>query len=97
MPERSFFYKGKQFPLCSRCTGVVAGQFLAMLVNVFTNVSWRISLLFLGIMGVDWSIQEVGIKTSTNRRRLITGIFGGFGMFNIYCIGIKKLIALIKK
>jgi len=24
-PERSFFYKKKQFPVCSRCTGIVIG------------------------------------------------------------------------
>lgn len=68
-----------------------------MFANVFADVSWHVSLLFLGIMGIDWGIQEVGLKDSTNRRRFITGILGGFGMFNIYCIGIKKLIALRKK
>ena len=25
MPERSFFYKGKQFPICARCTGILVG------------------------------------------------------------------------
>lgn len=28
LAERSFFYKGYQFPVCARCTGVTIGQFL---------------------------------------------------------------------
>ena len=33
MPERSFFYKGKQFPVCARCTGVIIGFRRAGLKN----------------------------------------------------------------
>ena len=25
MPERSFFFKGYQFPVCERCTGLLIG------------------------------------------------------------------------
>lgn len=102
MPERSFFYHGKQFPVCARCTGATIGQLFA----IITNVTWLIglhksnskgripwyltiwtSLGSMGVMGADWLIQEVGIQESTNRRRLITGILGGYGVFNMYfCI-----------
>ncbi|MFT3984473.1 MAG: DUF2085 domain-containing protein [Lachnospiraceae bacterium] len=85
LPERSFFYKGKQFPVCARCTGVSIGQLLSILVNMrFRRGSLLLSVLALSCMGADWLIQETGIKESTNRRRLITGMLGGFGLFNLY-------------
>ncbi len=112
MPERSFFYHGKQFPVCARCTGATLGQ----LLSIVTNVIWMISLhkskkpykepWFLGVwftffsmavMGADWSIQEAGIKKSTNPRRFITGIFGGFGVFNTYFIVGRYLWRLCRK
>lgn len=33
-----------------------------------------------GIMLTDWSLQYFGIKESTNSRRLVTGLIGGFGL-----------------
>lgn len=92
LPERSFFYHGKQFPICARCTGVVIGQLIAIGIGFFTNVNFRLSLLSLGVMGLDWGMQEIKIKRSTNTRRLITGILGGFGLFSIYVSVIKRLI-----
>lgn len=84
MPERSFFYKGHQFPVCARCTGVCIGQLTAILVGLCCNVPALLSLLMLGIMGADWGVQEIGLKESTNRRRLLTGMLGGFGLFSLY-------------
>lgn len=92
MPERSFFYKGRQFPVCARCTGVCLGQFMAIAANIFFSIPARFSFLFLALMGLDWSLQETGIKPSTNPRRFLTGILGGFGLFNCYCILLKKLM-----
>ena len=38
MPERSFFYKGKQFPVCARCTGVIIGQSVALIIGIFKDI-----------------------------------------------------------
>ena len=91
LPERSFLYKGHQFPVCARCTGVSIGQLSAVLFNFFINIPASVSFIFLGSMGFDWLIQEIGLKESNNYRRLFTGILGGFGLFNLYCIVFKKL------
>lgn len=96
LPERSFFYRGKQFPVCARCTGVFIGQLFSCITGVFINMTLSIPVLFLAIMGIDWGLQEFKIKPSTNFRRLITGILGGFGLFSIYIIGIKNLISKFK-
>ncbi|WP_130435145.1 DUF2085 domain-containing protein [Cuneatibacter caecimuris] len=89
LPERSFFFRGRQFPVCARCTGVAAGQLAALAVSCLRNVPVILSTIFLGIMGLDWGLQETGIRQSTNPRRLATGILGGFGLFSIYCSAAK--------
>ena len=35
MPERSFFINGMQFPLCARCTGILVGYLVGVLLFVF--------------------------------------------------------------
>lgn len=95
MPERSFFYKGKQFPLCARCTGVFIGQLTAILLGLIgKSASLKTSAVFLGIMGADWAIQEAGIAESNNYRRLATGFLGGYALFNLYIVIIKKTAKL---
>ena len=97
MPERSFFYKGKQFPVCARCTGVIIGQSVALLIGMFKDISFRKTFLCLAIMGVDWGLQEIRIKESTNFRRLITGVLGGFGFYSILVGILKKCIYINSK
>lgn len=83
MAERSFFLNGLQFPVCARCTGVMAGQLSALIVIPF-RIPISVCIACLTVMGLDWSIQELGIKSSTNPRRFLTGILGGFGLFSLY-------------
>ena len=97
MPDRSFFYKGHQFPVCARCTGVCIGQLSAILINCMISVPMHISILLLSIMGFDWRIQEFKIKSSTNFRRLITGILGGFGLYSLYANVIRTFIYCHRK
>lgn len=95
MPERSFFYKGRQFPVCARCTGVLIGQALALLLSFIRIPIW-IAAICLGIMGIDWGVQEINLKSSTNRRRMITGILGGFGLYTIWIAIVKRIIRLFQ-
>lgn len=99
LPERSLFYKGKQFPVCARCTGVTIGEFLALIAIILRiPISIFTSFVLLLIMGWDWLLQFIRIAKSTNGRRVITGIFGGFGLiflyFHVICI-MKNLIKQI--
>lgn len=99
MAERSFFYKGKQFPVCARCTGVFIGQVLAIMFSFSTKikVNFLMSGLLLAVMGTDWGLQALKINVSNNYRRLITGICGGFGLFTIYILIIKRLYQFSNK
>lgn len=97
MPERSFTIKGYQFPVCARCTGVILGQALEiMLLCCGLDMGFLPAIFLLAIMGLDWGIQFIKLKESTNIRRLISGIAGGAGLTYVYFRVIKFTIELIK-
>lgn len=84
--DRSFFYRHTyQFPVCARCTGVIIGYVLAV-CSLMIPVPTILCLVFCGIMFLDWLIQYLNICVSTNPRRLITGILGGFGLLKLELI-----------
>lgn len=80
-PERSFVYKGYQFPVCARCTGILISIPFAY-VAFFTHKNIPLWLCLFGgvFMSIDGLVQYIGVKVSTNRRRFITGLCGGFGI-----------------
>ena len=86
-PHRSFYYKGYQFPVCARCTGVIISSIIATVVFFIHPISIISSVLLAFVMFVDWFIQHIGIKESNNKRRLMTGLIGGYGVMTIqmYC------------
>ena len=45
----------------------------------------------IAVMGLDWGIQHFGIKESTNRRRLITGISCGTALTYVYYYAFKAI------
>ncbi len=85
MESRSFSINGYQFPVCARCTGVILGEIVVIILLFFSvkiNFVWSVILLLC--MGVDWFIQYINILQSNNIRRLITGLMGGIGLTYIY-------------
>lgn len=84
LPERSFFYKGKQFPVCARCTGAFIGYISGGVLYRFWDAPVLLCVLFCAIMFFDWFVQRINLLESTNFRRLITGILCGFGLMQIY-------------
>ncbi len=99
MPERSFFIKGYQFPLCARCTGVIVSTLVATIVFFKKKLPIWLCFAMSFVMLADWGLQYLEIKESTNRRRLITGLIGGYGytmlhmhFYNFVYHKIKELI-----
>lgn len=86
IPERSFFYKGKQFPICSRCTGIFIGYIIGILLLILgffipsLILKLWIALLLIVPMFMDGTIQYFTHYNSNNYKRLITGIIGGIGI-----------------
>lgn len=93
-PERSFFYRGKQFPICSRCTGIFIGYIIGIIIIILSFLfNYQIpkpQYLFILItpMAIDGTMQFLTSYESTNIKRLITGILSGIAMMIlIYYLG----------
>ena len=94
-PDRSFFYKNKyQFPICARCTGVALGYIVAI-CSIKVQVPVVVCLTLCTLMLIDWLIQFLGVKESTNLRRLLTGIMGGFGLLRLELIILSQVASLL--
>lgn len=97
MPERSFFVKGYQFPVCARCTGVVISAILAIIIFIKRKIPIWACFAMSGVMLADWGLQYLEIKESTNRRRLITGLVGGLGWSTLHLYFYRFVFRKIKE
>ncbi|MCI9527392.1 MAG: DUF2085 domain-containing protein [Lachnospiraceae bacterium] len=82
-PDRSFYFRGKQFPICARCTGELVGMIVCIPTLIFWGCpSFGIVLLLMVPLIIDGSVQKLTSYESGNIRRLISGIL--FGMALIF-------------
>lgn len=84
-PERSFFIKNHQFPVCARCTGFYISVFLYFIYAYFFYVDYTpflitVAILLLGPAFIDGLTQFLGYRESNNILRIITGLLGGLGL-----------------
>ncbi|WP_461245731.1 DUF2085 domain-containing protein [Treponema sp. R6D11] len=95
--DRSFFINGFQLPICSRCTGILIGQIIGIILFLLKiKLSLIICVIFLLIMFLDWFMQYKGKLESTNIRRLITGNLAGIAQTTILLDLLFELIKFIK-
>lgn len=96
-PERSFFYKGRQFPVCARCTGMYITGIASIILLNFYPVPYSLTTLIIGIIllipcAIDGFTQLFEMRESNNYLRLITGLLGGVGLILVYEILIKFIV-----
>ena len=96
LPERSFFWHGRQFPVCARCTGVYLGELLALPLHFAAGSCWRLDIAFCLLMLLDWSVQFFAICRSTNVRRLCTGLLCGYGVMDLQLLALGRLFETIQ-
>lgn len=84
MPSRSFFLGEHQFAVCSRCFGVYFGLVFGFAVYPFFRALDEIEpfsriwlLLALVPMGLDWSLDFLGIWENTHLTRFGSGLILG--------------------
>ena len=82
--DRSFFFRGRQFPVCARCTGMLAGYVLGI-AWLFPFDRWPLWLCVLACLPAiaDGVGQLKSRWESTNVRRLITGVFLGAAIVHL--------------
>ncbi|RAP44578.1 MAG: hypothetical protein BZ135_08030 [Methanosphaera sp. rholeuAM6] len=96
-PDRSFFFRGHQFPLCARCTGFLVGTVTYCVYSFLVPICYTYELLFVSILIqlpyiIDGTTQILGLRESNNALRFITGFIGAFGL--IILARICKIIFL---
>ena len=96
IPERCLRFGNWRMTICARCTGSVIGHVAAFFAVLFSiEPDWKISVAMLVPIAIDWSLQEFLHVPSTNLRRLITGLLGGFGLGVLIWSGVWKAIEMI--
>ena len=93
-PDRSFFFRGRQFPLCARCTGELAGILCCIPVCFFWRLPARYAALLLIPMVADGVVQRFTSYESTNPRRAVTGFLFGWGLFTLYALSAVAVFRL---
>ena len=92
IPERSFFYKNHQFPVCARCTGFYTG--LAVFLNYTINLL-IISIILMIPAAIDGLTQLMELRQSNNNLRFLTGLVGGIGLIIFMKIVVKTFYYII--
>jgi uncharacterized membrane protein len=86
-PERSFFLKGRQFPVCARCTGIYIGYFTyPFFLFDLAYLNFYISVALIMPTVIDGLIQALSNRESNNVIRLVTGIAAGTGFISLASI-----------
>lgn len=93
--DRSFFIGQWQFPVCARCTGVLIGHIIGFPFAMKKRVSPWAAVCLCEVMLADWVLQAMKIKGSTNTRRLVTGIAGGFGTAVLYFKVWRRILSAV--
>ena len=85
-PDRSFILRGRQFPICARCTGELIGMLAGVVCCfAFRPPVWICILLMLPMIA-DGLIQRLTTYESSNIKRVITGTLFGYALVTFVVI-----------
>ena len=96
MPERSFHYRGKQFPICARCTGILVGYFTLPIFH-FNIIQPTVLVIFVFMFPLllDSITQSMGYRESNNVLRFVTGFLGGAAQVAFIVLFARFLASLL--
>ena len=81
--DRSFFWSGKKFPICARCTGELVGMLFAAGLYALMHCPVLVCALLMVPLLIDGFAQKLTGYESTNFRRFVTGFLFGIGFMTI--------------
>lgn len=69
------------FPLCWRCVGLLVGCVVATIIRLCVSIPSYPVIPIASCLPllIDWTIQRLSIRESTNVRRFVTGIILALG------------------
>lgn len=94
LPDRNLWIGGHYLPVCARCTGAYLGFYIGYLLLPMRKKEacgppnlWITSLM-VAPMIFDAGTQLIGLRTSTNELRLVTGLLFGAALspFLVYSL-----------
>lgn len=94
LQSRSFFIRGRQIPLCSRCLGILLGFSLLPVYQPMHD--WRVSVVFVALCLLDGVSQLWRLRKSNNLLRLCTGAGFSVGISSL-TIGLIKCLLNIRQ
>lgn len=86
--DRSFYFRGKQFPICARCTGELVGFVLAAISYIFWHPHWIVLLMLMVPMIIDGTIQQCTSYESKNPLRFFTGLLFGYAFITLIILSL---------
>ncbi|HEX7491967.1 MAG TPA: DUF2085 domain-containing protein [Candidatus Limnocylindrales bacterium] len=83
---KSFSWRTRTFFVCARCTGILLGYavFVVLFVSGFAQANLAIGVLLNVPAYIDGTVQALDIRQSNNKRRLVTGVMSGVGQVMAY-------------
>ena len=76
-PDRSFYWNGKPFPICARCTGELAGMIAGIpLILLWGDMKLRLMILYASYDSRRFFTAFTSYE-SKNGRRFATGVLFG--------------------
>ena len=86
--DRSFYYRGEQFPICARCTGELLGIIFSLFSCFFFRLPAWLAAVFTLPLCVDGLVQLKTSYESTNVKRVVTGFLFGYGLFMLFALSV---------
>ena len=87
--ERSFHFRGIQFPICARCTGELVGMILFFCLCAWYIPNLGLTVLLMIPLLIDGFLQFLTSYESTNSRRFVTGLLFGYACA---CLFVKSIL-----
>ncbi len=77
LSSRSFFVRNRQFHVCARCTGLIAGYIVSPLFLLISELASRLFVVACALLILDGVTQLMKWRESNNQLRVATGFVTG--------------------